>query len=139
MIPPFTLYPLSLYPVTGTLSSSHRQSLCLPPLRFQICALRSSPSLLSTLLLQLGFVTPILYRLLRVVGFRHCLLKIGAFFQRLSKGTAITFNNSFGGQLKSKFCIPFGAHAAAFGGVRATAGHTLGCVTYVTGEGPNQP
>ncbi|KAH0973937.1 hypothetical protein GBA52_015836 [Prunus armeniaca] len=39
---------------------------------------------------------------------------MGAFFQRLSKGTAITFNNSFGGQLKSKFCIPFGAHTAAF-------------------------
>ncbi|CAL9020914.1 unnamed protein product [Prunus brigantina] len=34
------------------------------------------------------------------------------FFQRLSKGTAIT--NSFGGRLKSKFCIPFGAYAAAF-------------------------
>lgn len=23
--------------------------------------------------------------------------------------------------------------------VRATPGHTLGCVTYVTGDGPNQP
>ncbi|CAL2277715.1 unnamed protein product [Prunus armeniaca] len=42
---------------------------------------------------------------------------MGAFFQRLSKGTAITFNNSFGGQLKSKFCIPYRAHAATFGGV----------------------
>ncbi|CAL8165159.1 unnamed protein product [Prunus armeniaca] len=29
--------------------------LCLPPLRFEICALRSSPSFLSRLLLQLGF------------------------------------------------------------------------------------
>ncbi|CAL9002534.1 unnamed protein product, partial [Prunus brigantina] len=90
-----------IHPVTGTLitlSSSHRKSLCPPPLHF-ICALRSSPSLLWTLLLQLGFVTPILCR------------------YRLSKGTAITSNNSFGGQLNSRFCIPFGAHAATFGGV----------------------
>ncbi|KAI5325571.1 hypothetical protein L3X38_034645 [Prunus dulcis] len=33
----------------------HSSSLCLPPLRFEICALWSSPSFLSRLLLQLGF------------------------------------------------------------------------------------
>ncbi|KAL6294025.1 hypothetical protein ACE6H2_002167 [Prunus campanulata] len=51
---------------------------------------------------------------------------MAAFFQRLDKATAITLNNSFEVQLKSKFCIPFRAHAAAFGGVMT---YSTGCKT----------
>ncbi|CAL9025503.1 unnamed protein product, partial [Prunus brigantina] len=47
---------------SSPISSFRRKSLCPPPLRFEIRALRSSPSLLRTLLLRLGFVTPILRR-----------------------------------------------------------------------------